>query len=337
MKKVLFYSSVRDKSLFYTQKFYQFDASILEGIGFQVTFSNQVIDSFLFWRYDIVYAYFYRKSVLVTLFAKIFGRRVYLTGGIDDLDRTHASKRKYDIQIILFKFCYLLADKCIIVSDSDYKNIKQLYKDDKKLSKLVVSEHSIDTLPYKEQCDKKNIMTSIVWMGTVGNVRRKGVDTAIKLFSKMCEDPCYEDYKFIIIGKKGLGTHYLEELIREYGVESKVSIVGELPEADKIAYLKESKFYFQLSEYEGFGMAALEAICALNIVIHSGKGGLNNAIYMDNGILFNIDNDFEEEYKNFIKKIKSYDVVKLQGCINDIMNKYDNTRRKKDLRKIINE
>ena len=58
-----------------------------------------------------------------------------------------------------------------------------------------------------------------------------------------------------------------------------MELKGEVSEEDKINLLKRSKYYFQLSLYEGFGLAALEALCADNILIHSGKGGLANSIY----------------------------------------------------------
>ena len=39
----------------------------------------------------------------------------------------------------------------------------------------------------------------------------------------------------------------------------------------------ESKFYFMLSTYEGFGIAAIEALTAGCCLIHSGRGGLKDA------------------------------------------------------------
>ena len=40
MKKVLFYSSVPSKKLFYTQRFYYIDISLLQDLGCEVILSN---------------------------------------------------------------------------------------------------------------------------------------------------------------------------------------------------------------------------------------------------------------------------------------------------------
>ena len=69
----------------------------------------------------------------------------------------------------------------------------------------------------------------------------------------------------------------LEQLIQKLKITNKVIFTGEIEEDKKITLLKNNRYYFQLSTYEGFGIAALEALAAGNIVIHSGKGGLNDS------------------------------------------------------------
>lgn len=65
-----------------------------------------------------------------------------MTGGIDALDRNLVSEKEYIFQKIMFKLCYLFADKCVVVSNSDLKNISGLYK--KKPTKLFFSYHVIN-------------------------------------------------------------------------------------------------------------------------------------------------------------------------------------------------
>lgn len=42
-------------------------------------------------------------------------------------------------------------------------------------------------------------------MGNVNNVKRKGVDIALYVFSILKQNTLFSDYKFIIIGKVGRG------------------------------------------------------------------------------------------------------------------------------------
>lgn len=93
----------------------------------------------------------------------------------------------------------------------------------------------------------------------------------------------------------------MKEPICQYKLHDSVIITGGYRRT-KISILKSSQYYFQLSQYEGFGLAALEALCAGNIIIHSGKGGLSNPIYQSQ-ILFDINNDFDEEFNLLTRKL----------------------------------
>lgn len=335
MKTILFYSSVSSKQLFQTQKFYSIDISILKELGSEIILSNRIADAFFFWKYDFVFAYFYRKSFFLALIAALFRKNTYFTGGIDDLDADYASKKRYIIQKIFFRLCYWISKSCIIVSEADRKNVSKILNQKEKLS---YSEHTIDVKEFinTEILVKDKIFTSIVWMGSEDNVKRKGIDTALKVFSLLQKTEEYADYKFIIIGRKGQGTAYVESLIEKLGLKSTVILTDEISEAAKVALLKKSKYYFQLSVYEGFGLAALEAIAAKNIVIHSGKGGLSNSIF-SSGIYFNIENNLYAETNCLVKKMSGYDKKQLDRVVSYIDQYYDNNRRKEDFHRIITE
>ena len=55
-KRVLFYSSVKSIELLKTQKFYQIDIALLEDLGYEVLLSHKILDSLLFWKYDILFS-----------------------------------------------------------------------------------------------------------------------------------------------------------------------------------------------------------------------------------------------------------------------------------------
>lgn len=334
-RTILFYSSVPSKNLFNTQQFYRIDIDLLTQLGYKVVLSNSIFDSLKFWKYSILFAYFYRYSFFSALLARCLGKRVYFTGGIDDLDKNYASRRRYIVQRYFYILCYWVSNSCIIVSQADMKNVLRVLA---KKGKLTFSEHTIEIDKFVINAfeEKDKLFSTIVWMGNENNVKRKGVDRALKVFSHLKKYKQFEDYKFIIIGKKGEGTAYLLDLINKYMLSESVYFTDEISEEEKINFLKRSKYYFQLSEYEGFGLAALEALASKNIVIHSAKGGLTNPIFSA-GIHFNIDENPDIECENLFNQLLNYDNSKLTETTQVIKCYYNNTRRKHDFEKILND
>jgi len=330
-KRVLFYSSVKNKHSFKAVQFYSIDISLLEELGYKVVLSNKIYDAWLFWKYDFVFAYFYRYSFFVALIARIFGRKSYFTGGIDDLDKNYRGSRGYKVQSFFFKLCYMISERVIIVSQADLNNVKSVLSDSRKIA---YSEHTININRYKNSnINKKNVFVTIGWMAK-SSIARKGIDRALKVFGALVKHPEFSDYSFELVGTPGDGVSYLESLINELNISERVVIRGNISEEEKIDLLEQSKYYFQLSSYEGFGLAALEAVCAKNILIHSGRGGLSNPIYSKE-VLFNIDTDFEIEVSKLYETLVSFDTNRIEETYNLIVRNYGNERRKKDFAAII--
>ena len=296
-KKVLFYSSVRDKKLFEITGFYSTDINILKELGYHVILSNSVINSFFFWKYDYVFIYFYKKGLLPAFIGQLFLKKVMFTGGIDGIDENfNKSAINLFIRKVFFILCNIFSDANIIVSSSDLDNINKL---NYRARNLHLIHHAIDFERY-QYCGqtKENLMTTIVWMESKGNVIRKGVDRLLHVFKELKNNK----YKLIIIGTIGEGTEYLKQIGERLGILEDIVFTGRIGEDEKISYLMRSKYYFQLSSYEGFGVASIEALAAGNIVIHSNKGGLKDAIG-EHGII--IDN--LEHYENIAKTVHEID------------------------------
>jgi len=339
-KRVLFYSSVKNKRMFSIQGFYHTDIQILKENGFQVLLSNHFWDFFFFWKYDMTFIYFYRFGLFPAIISNFFLKKVYFTGGIDNLDIDYAGKRKYFIQKIFFKLCNLFSDSCIIVSKADLKNIESIYKNKRTPKNLELSFHVIDFESYRYTFnnEKKKIMTTIAWMQKEENVFRKGVDKTVDVFESLRKMD--NDWKLIIIGPKGEGSRIIEKLIKEKGIEDSVFLTGQVSEEEKINILKTSKIYLQLSTYEGFGIAAIEALAAGDIVFHSGRGGLKDGIanfgvevrnLSDSLQIANLINstlkfDSNQEYEEFISNGISY-----------VEQNFSYKVRKAQLKKILND
>ena len=59
MKRILFYSSVRDLSSFVSQRFYVIDILLLKELGYDVIITNKLIALFRFSRYDLSWFFFF--------------------------------------------------------------------------------------------------------------------------------------------------------------------------------------------------------------------------------------------------------------------------------------
>lgn len=335
--KVLFYSSVIDKKLFETQKFYKTDIDILREIGFDVLTSNRIIDFFYFWKYNYAFIYFYRYGFFSGLISRFFFKKVYFTGGIDNLDKESTTKRKYIIQRIFFKLCYIVSHRCILVSTSDYSNVKSIYRKDKDLRKISLAFHTIKTEIYNNQTciSKEDIFTTIVWMGDTGNVIRKGVDKSLYVFKELVKR--YKEYseaKFIIIGCYGEGTDYLKRICSDINIIDRVYFTGEISEEDKVEFLKKSKYYFQLSKYEGFGLAAIEALATGNIVINSGKGGLKDGIGKF-GLIFDLHQNIENQIDRLHDNLQKIDQDFIDQASKHVIRNFSYDYRKSVIKKIV--
>ncbi|MBR1631592.1 MAG: glycosyltransferase family 4 protein [Paludibacteraceae bacterium] len=291
MKRILFYSSTQDKRMFSIQSFYQNDIRILKDLGYEVILSNRLRDFLRFSKYDDAFIYFYRYGLFGALIAKIARKRVFFTGGIDYMDKNFANRRQRFIQRLFFRLCYRLSNKCFVVSTSDMANIRQMYSHQP--VKCVVCPHVIDvhSLQYSpEKQKKKKQFLTMAWMGATDNVYRKGVDRAIYIFEIIHKR--YPEYTLYIAGPGGRGSALVESIIWEKHLEDSIKLLGAVSEEEKNQLMLESAYYFQISTYEGFGIAAAEALAANCMVIHSGRGGLADAVG-SHGLLVEDIDDFE--------------------------------------------
>jgi glycosyltransferase involved in cell wall biosynthesis len=279
--KILFYSSVKNIDDFNTQKFYTNDIYCLREAGFTVHLTNKVSDFLFPLNYDLAFIYFFRKGLFPAIIASLLLKRVFFTGGIDDLS---LSKNSFGFfaQKILFKLCYFFSTNVFFVSSSDQFNAESAMGC-KFLRKAVLSPHSIYSLSQMRKVfnidvkKRPGIFSTICWMSTISNVKRKGVDKALLLFKSYLESNDGIG-TFYIVGRIGPGTEYLIECIKSLQLEGKVIFTDSISEFSKHRLLFRSQYYIQLSRYEGFGVAALEALAHNNLVIHSGNGGLRDSI-----------------------------------------------------------
>lgn len=171
-------------------------------------------------------------------------------------------------------------------------------------------------------------------MVNLDNVFRKGVDKSILIFSDFVK--VFPEYRLVIAGPPGAGSEYILNMIKQLELENVVIYKGVISEDEKIELLKDSRCYLQLSKYEGFGIAAIEALAAGDQVIHSGNGGLKDAL----GVYgYKVDIEDKEQVLNTLLNICEHeiDVEFIKKGIKYVADNFSYNKRLSDFRKIIGE
>lgn len=341
MKKnrVLFYSSVNNIQLFEITGFYLFDIKALELCGYKVLKTNSYKSFLKFWTYDISFLYFYKKSILPAIISFFFRKNILYSGGVDELStEVNINSSLRNIYKSLFVFNYLLSSRCNIVSTNDFINTTKVLHQFgiKNISKLVYFPHCIDTQNklFSNFHKKENIFTTICWMGSIENVKRKGLDKSLEIFKIfLSRNP---NFKFYIIGTHGEGKDYLQDVVNSLDITNHVVFTGALNENNKIELLQRSKFYFQISLYEGFGLAVLEAMICRNIIIHSGKGGLSDTIG-ERGILISKNDSLNKVVQSIESVFNNLELnsIELEENKEFVENKFQINQRALNFEKII--
>ncbi len=111
----------------------------------------------------------------------------------------------------------------------------------------------------------------------------KRVDDVIKVFAEVSK---HIPAKLLMVGD-GPERHAMEELTRDLQVTDHVRFVGKQEQIEEILAVCDA--FLLTSEYESFGLAALEAMAAKSIVIATNAGGLPEIILQNKtGFMANI-------------------------------------------------
>lgn len=277
--RILLYAATREPNML-RQGFY---AAEVEGLcreplvaDMQVT--NRLTDV---WAkdFDGLVCYFYSYTAFAAALARMKGKRVIATGGGEQVFRSMAPNFWiYCIRLLLFWLSLLFADRVLATSSEDYHRMLKLAWF--KRSAIQLSFHGANAV---DEIEKEHFlipraagsMVTICGMDTPENIRRKGLLRAINLLADMLGR--VPDASLTVIGRTTCAK-IAYDYARELGCADRLHLVGYVSEEEKTKLLKTSRYYIQLSDYEGFGIGALEALAMGCQVVHSNVGGLRDTI-----------------------------------------------------------
>jgi len=271
---------VPDPELFTRVGFYRDDIAALSLRGDPVLATNSLIELIKF-RPKLIVGYFYSKALLAAFVGRLLGARVLLTGGADQISPVLSSGRRLAVRQAAALLCLLFAHRILLSCKEDVVNFERLCLGLAPLKrKLRLASHVVTPAPFsdKPQVRRANGFDAftLCWMGAPQNVRRKGVDKAVELIALLRAADV--DARLDVAGADGPGRSLIELLAAKLGVPDHVRYVGAISEEEKRMRFSTGDVYLQISEHEGFGVAAAEAFFSGMTVVHSNRGGLSDVI-----------------------------------------------------------
>ena len=278
-KRLLLYAATPERSML-RQGFYAAEVQGLcrEAVVADVQVTNRITDIWTT-NFDGLVCYFYSYTVFAAILARMRGKRVIATGGGEQLLRSMAPNFSiYAVRLVFFWLSLLVVNKILATSTADYQTMRRLAWF--RQSSIMLSFHGADAA---DQIDKVNFsiprsgasMITICGMDTPENIRRKGLLRAIDLLAHMKSRA--PDICLTIIGRTTCAK-IVSDYATQKGCNEALNLVGYVSEEAKTSLLKSTRFYIQLSDYEGFGIGALEALAMGCQVVHSNVGGLRDTI-----------------------------------------------------------
>ena len=189
-----------------------------------------------------------------------------------------------------------------VTASSNYENslISESYKIDKKKIKLIKPGVDENLFSPDPSLSRENIFLSI---GRIQKQKRQL--EAIEFLNTFRE--IENNFKCYFIGgpSGSSGDDYLlelKEIVKELNLESHIEFLGNLPQSKIRELLNRSKLLIHTSQYETFGLVAIEAHSVGVPVVSINQGSFKEII--DNNINGYIAESFEDQYLNeFILKI----------------------------------
>jgi glycosyltransferase involved in cell wall biosynthesis len=139
------------------------------------------------------------------------------------------------------------------------------------------SPHAFDSSRYPsvQKNRESALVVTVSWLER-GNAERKGLPTLLRAIAlAMASEP---SVKLAVVGKQEPSSDVFYRLARDLQIADRVEFMGPVSEETKIDLLQRCTVYVQPSRFEGFGVAALEAMAAGAPVITTSAGAIPEVV-----------------------------------------------------------
>ncbi len=195
--------------------------------------------------------YFADKLIPLKLF---HGRPVIVSthGGIFHTSPNNPLKKFYFY--LWNRFLLRFADKVIAVSGHDLELFSRILPDEK----IALVENGLRLQPFAG-LGKKKKRNAFLFVGRLS--KNKRVDLLLEAFSLAAKKN--KSTKLFVVGGDFEGLlSGLKKKAKKLGISKQVKFTGKVSDAELLEHYSRAEFFASASEYEGFGVSALEAMAS---------------------------------------------------------------------------
>lgn len=266
--KICFFAPLADREAFTYNQFYAQDVRILEALSDELILATRWSE--IPWDADLYFVWWWTWAFLPMLKAKLRGRPVVITGVLD-LDNPMPGIGFFTRplhQRLLLRLSLGLADVNVFVSDLEFQRVPALLATRHPAYAPLVVETALH--PFSPG-PRLPFLLTICWLHG-DNPLRKGVDLSIHAHAQLLA--LQPDLELVVAGAHGDALPALQALAESLGSSHRVHFPGRIDHAEKVRLLQTCSAYLQPSTFEGFGVAAAEAMACGAPVVASQQGTL---------------------------------------------------------------
>lgn len=285
---------------FYSLNLFEPDLPMDDKELYLIEFQKKLEETFELNNFDVIHSHYWLSGLVAKDISGKFNIPYIFTSHSLGVFLEGYNNERTDCEKIV------MTSSNFVTASTNYENIllSESYKIDKKKIKLIKPGVDENLFSPDPNLSKENIFLSI---GRIQKQKRQL--EAIEFLSSFRE--INNDFKCYFIGgpSGNSGDDYFAELkenVKELDLESHIEFLGNLPQSKIRELLNRSKLLIHTSEYETFGLVAVEAHSVGVPVISINQGSLKEII--DNNINGYIAESFKDPYLNeFILKILNDD------------------------------
>ncbi len=311
--------SFKDNNLeFISLNIFESDLNVEDKEVFLQEFKNKLEESLDLKSFDVIHAHYWLSGLIAKEISNEFDIPFVFTSHSLGIFLDGYNKERVDCEKIV------MTSSNIVTASSEFENmlITDTYKVEENKIKKITPGVDKDIFFPDPSVKKENIFLSI------GRIQeQKGQLQTLEFLNNFRK--IENDFKCIFIGGPSgkYGEEYLLELkrtVKDFNLEKHVEFLDNLPQTKIIELLNKSKLLIHTSQFETFGLVAIEANTMGVPVLTINNGSLMEIIENnENGYLSDnlIDKDVNNFVSNLLNEDKKFEEVSL-SCI-EKSKKYD--------------
>jgi glycosyltransferase involved in cell wall biosynthesis len=270
--KICFFAPLADREAFHYNQFYAQDVRILEALSDELVLATRWSE--IPWDADLYFVWWWTWAFIPMVKAKLRNRPIIITGTFD-LENPMPGIGFYSrniVQKIALRLSLLASDANIFVSEMEFERVPYFLP-----TKLpIYAPHVIDCDSHQLNTKSRDsFLLTVAWLNG-DNVERKGVIASIKAHALLLKMGI--DIGLYIAGAPGDSMPRLINLVTSLGSTQHVKFLGRISHEEKVNLMQQCAAYLQPSIFEGFGVAAAEAMACGAPVVACRGGALGEVL-----------------------------------------------------------